>query len=416
MFTNINIHSGVNPLSFIAKEHSLIHVYKDGMEYSYSIKENACLDILYHELIRSAIPITMDDFIRMHKKDIVWIIYAPSEISFIEVYSVAVKLRLNMETVKIIANIVIAALGLDHLWPNETVHCISYKDDYVAFESGILLEILQTETCKNKLEQEYWKCHLKLTREEYMNAYFKGVITNSLMIEDKIKNLVLLDTIKTDINISIEIGGSVRNFTCVLDANTTMPAKKDFEFYLDKGDMFAYIDNVKLKFPIHKLFGCIPDKIRILVDITPNSIITFILINISTKMEFHYTLYELICENCFQDNRTTISLSPKEQEYVDTVKECMEENNEISFMERRLLEKLRIRLNVSEERAKELEESLLSLMIKLTAEEKEYQDEYKACLEEDGEITSKERRLLDKLRLSLGISEERAKEIENTNL
>ena len=45
-------------------------------------------------------------------------------------------------------------------------------------------------------------------------------------------------------------------------------------------------------------------------------------------------------------------------------------------------------------------------------EEKEYQEELKACLE-DGTISDRERRLLDRLRKSLGISEERAKAIEN---
>ena len=42
----------------------------------------------------------------------------------------------------------------------------------------------------------------------------------------------------------------------------------------------------------------------------------------------------------------------------------------------------------------------------------EYLEEYRACLEE-GEIPSKERRLLDRLRDKLGIHPSRAKEIEN---
>ena len=48
----------------------------------------------------------------------------------------------------------------------------------------------------------------------------------------------------------------------------------------------------------------------------------------------------------------------------------------------------------------------------LSEEEQEYYDEYKSCIE-DGGITDKERRLLDKLKLMLNISEERAQEIEN---
>ena len=44
--------------------------------------------------------------------------------------------------------------------------------------------------------------------------------------------------------------------------------------------------------------------------------------------------------------------------------------------------------------------------------EQEYMEEYKLCLEEDGEISPKERRLLDRLREKLGISISRAIEIE----
>lgn len=44
---------------------------------------------------------------------------------------------------------------------------------------------------------------------------------------------------------------------------------------------------------------------------------------------------------------------------------------------------------------------------------KDYLEEYKLCLEEGGSISANERRLLDKQRNRLGISEERAKEIEN---
>ena len=101
--------------------------------------------------------------------------------------------------------------------------------------------------------------------------------------------------------------------------------------------------------------------------------------------------------------------SSSEQEYIEEIKYCLEEDEEISPRERRLLEKLRIKLGITEERAKELEESLLAPA--LTDEEKEYLEEYKECAA-DGELTAKDRRLLDKLRKMLGISEERAKELE----
>ncbi len=105
-----------------------------------------------------------------------------------------------------------------------------------------------------------------------------------------------------------------------------------------------------------------------------------------------------------------LNFSEGEQEYLEEVKMCLEEDDEISPRERRLLDRLRTKLNISEERAKELEESLKTPQ--LTEEEQEYLEEYKLCLEEDGEISSKERRLLDRLRDKLGISVERAKELE----
>lgn len=105
-------------------------------------------------------------------------------------------------------------------------------------------------------------------------------------------------------------------------------------------------------------------------------------------------------------------MTDEEQEYLDEVKICLEEDGEISPKERRLLDRLRTKLGISEMRAKELEGSLNAL--KLTEEEQEYLEEYKLCLEEDGEISSKERRLLDRLREKLGISISRAIEIEKS--
>ena len=103
-------------------------------------------------------------------------------------------------------------------------------------------------------------------------------------------------------------------------------------------------------------------------------------------------------------------ITSAEQKYLDELKACIEEDNEISPKERRLLERLREKLGITPERAKELEDSLSAPQ--LTDEEKEYLEEYKACVEDDIEISPKERRLLNRIRESLGISEERANEIE----
>ena len=106
------------------------------------------------------------------------------------------------------------------------------------------------------------------------------------------------------------------------------------------------------------------------------------------------------------DNKTDVSDS--EQEYLDMVKECLEDG-EIGSRERKLLDKIRVKNGISEERAKELEATLNSP--KLTNDEKEYLEAFKdAC--ENGKISDKQRRLLEKLRIMYGISEERAREIE----
>lgn len=104
------------------------------------------------------------------------------------------------------------------------------------------------------------------------------------------------------------------------------------------------------------------------------------------------------------------STSNNEQEYLDEVRACLEEDGKISSRERRLLNRIREKLGISEERALELESTLVQSQ--LTEDEQEYLDEYKACIEEDGEITPKARRMLDRFRNRLGISEERALEIE----
>lgn len=104
-------------------------------------------------------------------------------------------------------------------------------------------------------------------------------------------------------------------------------------------------------------------------------------------------------------------MSSNEEEYIEEFKACLNDNNgSISNSQRRLLEKMRVSLRVSESRAKELE--AMCSTPQLTDDEKEYWEEYKECLNDGGSITPSERRLLERLRKSLGISEERALEIE----
>ena len=102
------------------------------------------------------------------------------------------------------------------------------------------------------------------------------------------------------------------------------------------------------------------------------------------------------------------TFTKSEQEYLETLKESLEDG-ELSLRERKMLDRIRISLGISEERAKELEASLKSP--KLTEDEQEYLNAYKEATA-DGEMSEKERRLLEKLRVMYGISEERARDIE----
>lgn len=104
----------------------------------------------------------------------------------------------------------------------------------------------------------------------------------------------------------------------------------------------------------------------------------------------------------------TNAISLKEQEYIENLKEFLEDDAEITPRERKMLDRIREKLGISEERAAELEASLKP---QLTEDEKEYLDMYKEYIEE-GEITDKERRKLDKFARALGIESDRIKEIE----
>ena len=107
-----------------------------------------------------------------------------------------------------------------------------------------------------------------------------------------------------------------------------------------------------------------------------------------------------------QSDKSTCSDS--EQEYLEELKDILSDG-EISPRERRLLDKIRVKLGISEERVQELEAPLTKPQ--LTEDEQEYLDMYREYAEK-GEITEKERRRLDKFAAAMRISEERANEIE----
>ena len=102
------------------------------------------------------------------------------------------------------------------------------------------------------------------------------------------------------------------------------------------------------------------------------------------------------------------SLTPNEEKYKEEVLFCLEDDGEISSEERIMLERKRKRFGITEERALAIEKMCAP---SLTEAEQEYVDIYKELCA-DGEITERKRRLLNRERESLGISEQRCVELE----
>lgn len=103
-------------------------------------------------------------------------------------------------------------------------------------------------------------------------------------------------------------------------------------------------------------------------------------------------------------------VSDNEKEYIEELKSIYSEQSEITDRERRLLNRLSKSLGIPDERAKELEDQVNPNS--LSDKEQEYAEEIKACLEDDGVISDRERRILNRLATSLDITTERAEEIE----
>lgn len=113
-------------------------------------------------------------------------------------------------------------------------------------------------------------------------------------------------------------------------------------------------------------------------------------------------------EPTFQDD-TTI-LTQDESKYLEEVKFCLADDEGIDASARKFLDRLCKRYNISTERAAEIEDMVKP---KLSDDEKEYLDSVKEVLV-DGEMSPRDRKLLNRLRDSLGISEERAAELEKS--
>jgi hypothetical protein len=106
---------------------------------------------------------------------------------------------------------------------------------------------------------------------------------------------------------------------------------------------------------------------------------------------------------------TSVDTIATEKEYLEEFKSC-NADGAISNRERHLLDRLAIALGISSERQKQLEQSAVAPP--LSKEEQEYLEEVKVCLMDDGAITNRERRLLSRIGSSLGLSDDQMRQIE----
>ena len=112
-------------------------------------------------------------------------------------------------------------------------------------------------------------------------------------------------------------------------------------------------------------------------------------------------------QSCGNVPSGTDGLLAEEQEYFDELKDMISDGC-ISDRDRRFLEKIKKANGITDKRAKELEEMLNP---KLTPGEEEYLAEYKEVILE-GSISDRDRRYLEKIKKANGISEQRARELE----
>lgn len=111
------------------------------------------------------------------------------------------------------------------------------------------------------------------------------------------------------------------------------------------------------------------------------------------------------------DQSLNSELSEDEIAYKEEVEFCLEDASEIDAHSRKFLERKRQKLGLSETRAQEIEDMVKASLVSFTDEEKEYMEALDDVIE-DGVIPDNVRRLLERERKSLGISEERSKELE----
>lgn len=276
--------------------------------------------------------------------------------------------------------------------------CEKYGDE----DEELLMTIeLQDKFESTKLKVSYWRKMKSLQDEIDALRDPEHVVTTS-KVNDVLKAFKLVDNFWKEESTAED--GSVYN----IDFFYLFKARiyNAFFFYLaeNKQELDALSDEQLSEFFVGAT-DC-ADKVLAFSECDDKTDEEFLNGKIPEQIE---ELKQLRCgKNFSMHSSSSASVTSEEQEYLEEIRACLDNDGEISSRERRLLDRLRKTLGITEVRAKELEASVNDM----SDDEKEYQEELKACLE-DGTISDRERRLLDRLRKSLGISEERAKAIED---
>lgn len=408
-------------ITLCTKVDNTIYVYFKGMEYSYNLEnENFSnykgLSHFRDKLISSVKPITLEEFcfsFQIKGQNSYVIAFPLSKLTLIDVLHFCSR-ELSNASYRIHIDMEYVALDDDNLEKDYFV-CVRHQDDYVIAEIGngvIEYKAIGKDGSLFNYVKDYGIDSIsELDDIQYRKSLIHGMLVQYLISLGCVKDILpLYISCINNIDCIIEVKGAVRDFKH-LYSRETLPAKQNVELYLDNGRLYLYFDDSHIPIPIYERWGYSPNRINVGIDIDAHNRIEVTVTDCSNNRKLCLNLIDLLPQEeelSTEENQET-SFSKEEQEYLGSVRDYLEESEEIDARGRRLLNRLRERLGITVERAEELELSLQT--VQLTEEEKEYLEEYQACLEE-GEISAKERRLLDRLRDKLNISEQRAKEIE----
>ena len=315
------------------------------------------------------------------KSSTVLIAFQQSKISFIDVYNLS-HLLFQESKICIYTDLEYAMIyqGLKSLETDDRKYCIKYQDSYCIADIGDgIVEILCSKiglgsSQLNKNEIQYDK-EIILTEETYIQFLLFGLSIKWLQLESRLNSILSLNIFYHNIDCIVEQGSSVRNSVRLFSKNETVPYRFKTSLYIDGGKLCLYIHNIHLIIPIEKKLKSLSNQIDVGIDIDPYNEINFTITDLNNGLKTNFNLYELEQDRSITNENYNKSKDP-EGEYLEELKACLEEDSEISVKERRLLNRLRDRLGISEERAEELESSLLKPQ--LTEEEQEYLEEYKA--------------------------------------